>query len=132
MRKQGDNVASIPKQPALSPGSRLGACIGRLARRPEKFPARGETFLPILHIMDCEDGGCQGPACPSVIAVPGHALLIRSPSRVPPPVARLAIFAVPPRGELFVRCSRGQNRGGFGILPRPGCGVVVSTQEMHP
>ena len=29
MRKQGDNAASIPKRPASSPGSRLGACMSR-------------------------------------------------------------------------------------------------------
>jgi len=28
MRKQGDIVASIPKRPASSPGSRLGAFMG--------------------------------------------------------------------------------------------------------
>ena len=33
MRKQGDNAASIPKRPASSPGSRLGACMKNEAAR---------------------------------------------------------------------------------------------------
>ena len=44
MRKQGDIAASIPNQPASSPGSRLGACmrktIPRLEPGPIKAPMR--------------------------------------------------------------------------------------------
>ncbi len=38
MRKHGDNTASIPKRPALSPGLRLGASMGR--RSPRKIRSR--------------------------------------------------------------------------------------------
>ena len=33
MRKQGDNAASIPKRATISPGSRLGASIGKAIPR---------------------------------------------------------------------------------------------------
>jgi len=56
MRKQGDNPPPIPNRPALSPGSRLGACMGRrspgsrlgafIGIQPQpKWPARGASGL---------------------------------------------------------------------------------------
>jgi len=40
MRKQGDIAAPIPRRPALSPGSRLGACMGWRSPFRIKAPVR--------------------------------------------------------------------------------------------
>ena len=46
MRKQGDIAAPIPNPPALSPGSRLGACIGK-ARIKAPMRKQGDIAAPI-------------------------------------------------------------------------------------